>query len=74
MRRIGLGVVLAVSLIPAPLAADAQQPGKVYRVGILTSKASDPAEARLWQVFRSESSWLGGWWSHIPAQELEAGA
>ena len=74
MRLIGLAVVLAVSLVREPLAADARQPGKVHRVGILTNKASDPAEARLWQVFRSESSWLGGSWSHIPAQELEAGA
>jgi hypothetical protein len=71
MRLITLAVVLSIALLAA---AEVQQPGKVYRVGILTSKASDPAEARLWQVFRSESSWLGGWWSHIPAQELEAGA
>ena len=58
----------------APLAAEAQQVGKVYRVGILGESASDPSEARLWQTFRSESSWLGGSWSHILAQELEAGA
>jgi hypothetical protein len=52
MRLIGFAVVLAVSLILAPLAAEAQQPGKVYRVGILTNKAADPAEARQWQAFR----------------------
>ena len=74
MRLTGLAVILTLSVILAPLAVEGQQPGKVYRVGILTSKASDPAEARLWQVFRSESSLLGGSWSHIPAQELEAGA
>ena len=38
---------LAGGLLAAPLAAHAQPSGKVYRVGILTNKASDPAEARL---------------------------
>jgi len=49
--------------LAAPLAAGAQQAGKVYRVGILTNKASDPAEARLWQAFRSglrERGWVEG--------------
>jgi hypothetical protein len=32
MRRIGLAVILAVSLILAPLAAEAQA-GKVWRIG-----------------------------------------
>jgi putative ABC transport system substrate-binding protein len=47
----------------APLAAQAQQPGKTYRVGILTNKAADPAEARPWQAFRSglrERGWIEG--------------
>jgi hypothetical protein len=35
MRRIGLAVVLAVSLFVMPLAAEAKQAGKVYRVGVL---------------------------------------
>ena len=35
MRRIGLAVVLAVSLMLAPLAAEGQQPGSVYRIGFL---------------------------------------
>ena len=35
MRRIGLAVALTVSLIWAPLAAEAQQVGKLYRIGIL---------------------------------------
>jgi hypothetical protein len=52
MRLIGLAVVLTLSLVLAPLVAEAQQPGKVYRVGILTNKASDPAEARQWQALR----------------------
>jgi hypothetical protein len=35
MRLIGLAVVLAVSLILAPLAVEAQQPGTVSRIGVL---------------------------------------
>jgi putative ABC transport system substrate-binding protein len=35
MRLIGLAVVLTLSLIAAPLAAEAQQAGKVYRIGVL---------------------------------------
>src|SRR5262245_32593554 len=52
-----------LALLAAPLAVEAQQPGKVYRVGVLTNKASDPAEARLWQAFRSalrERGWIEG--------------
>src|SRR5262245_61852849 len=35
MRRVGLAVVLAVSLVFAPLAGVAQQTGKIYRIGYL---------------------------------------
>ena len=35
MRQIGLAVVLAVSLVAAPLVAEAQQAGKIPRVGVL---------------------------------------
>jgi len=48
------------SLLAAPLAAEAQQAGRVYRIGVLLNKASDPAESRQWQGL-----WLGlrerGW-------------
>ena len=56
-------IAAAFVLFSAPLAVEAQQPGKVYRVGILTNKASDPAEARLWQTFRlglRELGWIEG--------------
>ena len=56
-------VVGTGALLTAPLAVRAQQVGKVYRVGILTNRASDPAEARLWQAFRSglrERGWIEG--------------
>src|SRR5512132_886221 len=35
MRLIGLAVILTVGLALAPLAVDAQKPGKVYRIGVL---------------------------------------
>jgi putative ABC transport system substrate-binding protein len=47
----------------APLSAQAQQAGKVYRVGILGETASDPSEDRLWQSFRvamRERGWIEG--------------
>ncbi len=71
-RRAFLGTV-AGGLLAPPFAVETQQAAKVYRVGLLGEKASDPSEARLWQVFRLESSRLGGSWSHIPAPEREAG-
>jgi len=46
MRRIGLAIVLAFSLAHVPLAAEAQQVGKVYRLGILSPAAvPDPSVA-----------------------------
>ena len=61
-RRVFLGS-LAGGLIAAPRDAEGQQAGKVYRVGILGEKASDPSEVRLWQVFRlglRELGWIEG--------------
>ena len=63
LQRIGLAVVFTVSLVISQFAVEAQQPGKLYRVGILTNKISDAAEARLWQAFRSglrECGWIEG--------------
>jgi len=42
MRRIGLAVVLALSLLPAPLLAEAQQAGKINRVGVLSGGPAKP--------------------------------
>jgi hypothetical protein len=39
MRLIGLAVVLALSLLAAPLAPEAQQAGKIARIGVLGSGA-----------------------------------
>ena len=56
-------IAAALVLFSAPLPVEPQQPGKVYRIGILTNKASDPAESRLWQAFRlglRERGWIEG--------------
>ncbi len=48
MRLIGLAVILAVSLVLAPLAAHAPQASKVYRIGFLGDSPaafSEPTEA-----------------------------
>ena len=56
MRRIGLGVVLALSLALAPLATEAQQVGTVWRIGVLS--ALYPSEADPAQAFRNDCvSW-----------------
>jgi ABC transporter substrate binding protein len=55
MRRIGLAVVLAVSLFAVPLAAEAQQSGKVYRIGVLSLIAVQAYE----DIFRQSLRELG---------------
>jgi len=54
MRRIGLAAVLALSLL-APLAGDAQQTGKVYRVGWLEVCGPGPRR-RHFDIFRARLS------------------
>jgi ABC-type uncharacterized transport system substrate-binding protein len=50
-RRSFIGI-LADGLLAAPLAADAQQADRVYRIGILGNvPLSDPGSARLWGAF-----------------------
>jgi putative ABC transport system substrate-binding protein len=54
---------VALLLLAAPLAVGAQPAGKMYAVGILGEKASDPSEARMWQTFRlglRELGWIEG--------------
>ena len=63
MRRIGLAVVLTLGLTLAPLVAEAQQAGKVYRIGILADRAADSNEILAWQTFRDglgEHGWKEG--------------
>ena len=84
-RRVFLGS-LAGGLFAAPLAAEAQQAGKVWRIGLLDS-ASDPAAVDRWKAFRGrlrelgyaegqsvvfESRWASGQMGRLPglAKEL----
>src|SRR5262245_49044841 len=47
-----LAAVLALGVLAAPLDTRAQEPGKIYRVGILANvPLSDPRSARLWGEF-----------------------
>jgi putative tryptophan/tyrosine transport system substrate-binding protein len=52
MRRIGLAVVLTVSLVLAPLAAEAQQAGKTYRIGVLYPGADNSLTRANFDGFR----------------------
>ena len=58
MRRIGLAVVLAVSLVAAPLAVDAQEAAKAARIGYL-SPTSAAADALYSEAFRQGLRALG---------------
>jgi hypothetical protein len=46
-RMIGLLITLTLGLLMAPLAADAQPPGQVYRIGFLST---NPPLAHLWEA------------------------
>jgi hypothetical protein len=61
MRRIGLAVVIALGFTLAPLAVEAQQVGKVWRVGILAT-----ANPRVYDAFVDELHKLG----YIDGQSL----
>jgi hypothetical protein len=53
MRRIGLAVVVALSLVLAPNADEAQQVGRA-RIAMLETSASDPARVAWWDAFRQK--------------------
>jgi putative ABC transport system substrate-binding protein len=81
-RRVFVGT-LAGGLLAAPLAAEAQQVGKVFRVGYLSpGSSSDPARLRRFEAFRQglrelgyvegrniaiESRWAEGNYDRYPA-------
>jgi len=53
MRRIGLAVVLTISLLFAPCAVEAQQPGKVSRLGYLsTTSLASPEGGSVLETIR----------------------
>ncbi len=52
LRSVALILTLALGVLVAPLAAGAEQPGKVFRIGILGNiPLADPEGARLWGAF-----------------------
>jgi len=58
LRLIGLAVVLVLSVFAVPLAAEAQQAEKVYRIGCLMSPSSSSERARV-EAFRKGLHDLG---------------
>jgi putative ABC transport system substrate-binding protein len=54
MRRIGLAVVLVLGFTLGPLAVEAQQAGKMYRLGWLSIDAPSPPRQQLSEVFLHE--------------------
>jgi len=65
MRRgVGLTVTLALGMLAAPSGSPAQQPAKVYRIGVLTNASpSSPEGSPLWGAFRQglgERGWVEG--------------
>ena len=46
-------------LVAAPLAAEAQQPGKMYRIGLLDYGTSDSGRQAWWDAFRRRMRELG---------------
>ena len=57
-RRAFIGTVVG-GLLAAPLAAGAQQAGKVWRIGLLSYAASDSGGAARWKAFREQLRELG---------------
>ena len=56
-------IAAAAVLLSAPFAVEAQQAGKVYRIGILADRAADSNEILAWQTFRDglrEHGWKEG--------------
>jgi putative ABC transport system substrate-binding protein len=60
MRLIGLAVVLALGLTLAPLAPEAQQAGKVYRLGFLRWQAGPDAQLDALQQELRQLGWIEG--------------
>jgi ABC-type uncharacterized transport system substrate-binding protein len=52
-------LALALGLLVVGLAAEAQQPAKMVRIGLLSTAASDPASAARWKAFREQLRELG---------------
>ena len=60
MRLIGLAVVLALGLLAVPLTGEAQQAGKVYRIGFLSLRSSPGAQEEAFSQALRELGWIEG--------------
>src|SRR2546428_10380746 len=62
MRRIGLAVAIAISLFAAPIAAQTQPVGKVWRIGILQTSAPKDEAGRVAALEQglAELGYVGG--------------
>jgi len=60
MRLIGLAVVLAVGLILAPLAAEGQQTGKVWRIGVLSVSPQPTPRGDAFRQGMRDLGWVEG--------------
>jgi putative tryptophan/tyrosine transport system substrate-binding protein len=58
-RTSALLLTLTLAILAAPLAADAQPVGKVYRIGLLTSGPASPASMLSLEAFRQGLRDLG---------------
>ena len=59
MERRAVLAMMAGGLLAAPLAAEAQKQGRVWRIGLLDYAAADPARVAWWKVFRERMRELG---------------
>jgi putative ABC transport system substrate-binding protein len=59
MNRRSFVGTLGLGLLAVPLGAQAQQVGKVVRIGLLSYAASDPASTARWNAFRERLRELG---------------
>ncbi len=59
MERRRFIAVMAGGVLAPPRAAEAQQAGKVYRIGLLDFSAPDPARQAWWTAFRQQMRDLG---------------
>jgi putative ABC transport system substrate-binding protein len=64
-RRVFIGA-LAGGLLTAPLAAEAQQAGRVWRIGLLDYASPDPARLAWWRAFQDRLRELG----YVEAQNV----
>jgi hypothetical protein len=59
MTTIGLLVTLALGFLVTPLAGEAQQAGKVYRIGLLAGHSQAPRERPAYEAFQQGLHDLG---------------